>query len=68
MSGLIVYLFAGLLWAVFAANMQLKVHPHASQKMVWLFVGLGFNFAFWPVTMLMASCNLISGKHDKYFI
>ena len=67
MSGLIVYLLAGVLWCVFAANMQLKVHPDANFKLYRAIVVLVLNFMFWPVGMLMASCNLISGKHDKYF-
>ena len=63
---LFIYFSAGVLWGVFAANMQNKVYPYSSSWLVALVLLL--NAVVWPISMMIAIHNLVSGKHDKYFV
>jgi len=63
---LFIYFSAGVLWGVFAANMQSKVHPYSSSWLVALVLLL--NALGWPIAMMIAIHHLMSGKHDKYFV
>jgi len=50
---IVIYLFVGLLWTIWAAKIQLKYHPYApicTKMQVFL-----LNFLFWPWFLLCAA-------------
>lgn len=57
---LVVWLLAGLLWAIFAIRMQLRVY--GSCKLIRCF---GFNFLFWPLAMVFATIRFNLEEENK---
>lgn len=63
--GYVIYIIAGILWGMFALEMQKKFHKNA--KPLKNRIAFFINAFFWLVCIPIAIINMKNGKHSKYF-